>query len=300
VSLFRIPDGLLDSTDGIPIGLPLANTVFDVWDDDGRPVAIGGEGELHIRGASLARGYLNRPDLDATRFLARTSGLSDDRCYRTGDIVRVLQDGALAFVGRRDQQVKLNGVRVELAELETVLGEHPSVDDVAVVLHDDDADDRRMVAYVVTQGLDAGVPIDLRAFLSERLPQPMIPSEFRIVPSLPRTPSGKIDRVQLKALSAAPTACAPDAPDSGLQREIATEWGRILRLAPVDIHANFFELGGDSLKAMELIAVLQQKYPTDVPMLALFFEEPTVAALARGIGETSRRGNIYAGAGSSH
>ena len=295
VSLFRIPDRLLDGTQPIPIGLPLANTAFDVWNDDGSPVAMGGDGELYIRGASLARGYLDRPDLDAERFVTSPAGLHE-RCYRTGDIVRVLADGTLGFVGRRDQQVKVNGVRVELGEIESVLREHPSVDDVAIAFDDDDADNRHLVAYVVAQRSDADVPAELRAFLSARLPQAMVPSEFKTVSSLPRTPSGKIDRGQLKALSVAPAPSAPDATDSDLQREIAAAWSNILRLAQVDVHANFFELGGDSLKAMELISVLQQKFPTDVPMLALFFEEPTVAALARAIQETSSDAAVFAGA----
>jgi amino acid adenylation domain-containing protein len=298
VSLFRIPDRLLDSgTQAIPIGPPLANTAFDVWADDGGRVEVGGEGELYIRGASLARSYLHRPDLDAERFVAGPA-LPHEKSYRTGDIVRRLDDGTLEFVGRRDQQVKVNGVRVELGEIEGVLREHPSVDDVAIAFDDDDADDRHLVAYVMAQG-SADLPAELRAFLSARLPASMIPSEFKAVVSLPRTSSGKIDRAQLKAITVTPAGSAPDATDGDVQREVAAAWSRVLRLAEVDVHANFFELGGDSLRAMELIAVLQQKFPTDVPMLALFFEEPTVSALARAIQETSSDTTVFASSGAN-
>jgi aspartate racemase len=299
VSLFTIPDALLEDAAGIPIGPPLANTAFDILDDHGRPVPVGDTGELYVRGASLARGYLNRPDLDAERFVSDPAGRPAERRYRTGDIVRRLSEDTLAFVGRRDQQVKVNGVRVELNEVESVLDQHPLVDEAAVFVEDDGADDPRLVACVVVPTLPADIG-ELRAFLGARLPAPMIPSEFRVVAALPRTPSGKIDRAQLSTLSAPPATRVLDEPTSDVQRVIAGVWREALRLEQVDVDANFFELGGDSLKAMEVIAVLQERFPTDVPMLALFFEEPTVAALARAVQETSSQDAALAGVQSFH
>jgi amino acid adenylation domain-containing protein len=283
VSLFTVDDASLDNTSVIPIGPPLANTSFQVVDDDGHPASAGQSGELYIRGTCLARGYLNRPELDAERFVAG-AGASAERAYRTGDVVRVLPEGALEFVGRRDLQVKLNGVRIELLEIEHVLRQHPEIDDAAVTVQGVD-DDRQLVAYVVAERGELA-SAELRAFLSARLPPIMIPGVFTKVTSLPRTASGKIDRTRLNTLAPVPEERVSRA-DSGLEPEIAAEWRRVLRLPQVDVNANFFELGGESLKAMELIAVLQQRFPTDVPMLALFFEEPTVAALARAIQETS-------------
>jgi amino acid adenylation domain-containing protein len=288
VSLLSVADASLDSTPVIPIGRPLANTWFEVLDDDGHQVSVDQTGELHIQGTSLARGYLNRPQLDAERFVA-VPGAAGERRYRTGDLMRVRSDLTLEFVGRRDLQVKLNGVRIELPEIEAALRQHPSVDDAAVVLGET-VDDRQLVAYVVTEHTD--VPHgDLRDFLLQRLPATMVPGVITKIATLPRTPSGKIDRAGLKTLATGAQAPASDVA-LGLEQEIAAEWRRVLRLPQVDVGANFFELGGESVKAMELIAALQQRFPTDVPMLALFFEEPTVAALARAIQDTSSRDTL--------
>jgi amino acid adenylation domain-containing protein len=291
VSLFSVPEEMLNGTHPIPIGPPLKNSVFEVCDDNDQPVAVGDEGELYVAGASVGRGYLKRPNLDAERFLNGRCGVTHERRYRTGDVVRLMAGGALSFIGRRDQQVKLNGVRVELTEIEEVLRQHPAINDAAVSLNNGNTDNWRLVAYIVA-GNATGVPTDLPVFLAARLPPSMIPGEVRLVGSLPRTLSGKIDRVELKGLANVATADVNSGPASTLEREVAAEWLRVLKLKQVDIHANFFELGGDSLKSMELVSALQQKFQTDVPMLALFFEEPTIAALARGIEETSSQSSI--------
>jgi amino acid adenylation domain-containing protein len=293
VTLHKIPDESLAADYDIPIGQPIGNTEFDVLDENGEEVSVGGTGELYVRGPSLARGYLNRTDLDAQAFVRDPRGLSEERMYRTGDIVRRLSDFSLAFVGRRDDQVKVHGVRVEIGEIESVLHEHPMVDETAVVFRDDDPENRHLLAYIVSSETNSNILGELRAFLSSRLPQVMIPNEFRIVQSLPRTENGKVDRAQLKVFSRLPPECSANNSSSTLgtlELTIAADWSRLLKTEKVDVNANFFELGGDSLMAMELIAMLQEKFPTEVPMLALFFEDPTVAGMARAIQETSIQG----------
>jgi aspartate racemase len=286
VSLHWMSDDVLRRREAVPIGPPLPGTTFEVLDEQHEPVPSGSIGELHVSGTSLARGYLNRPDLDAERFLPGPSGVPEDRRYRTGDLVQPLPDGTFRFVGRLDQQVKVNGVRVELEEVEAVLREHPAVYDAAVALREDGQDHKHLVAFLMAPEAQEPTVADIRAHMAARLPHVMIPGEFRIVASLPRTVSGKIDRAELKKLAAERPGVPSAVPAAGVETEVATQWRRILRLAAVDVTANFFELGGDSLKAMQLVAILQQRFPTEVPMLALFFEEPTVAALARAIQET--------------
>jgi amino acid adenylation domain-containing protein len=267
-----------DNRPRIPIGRPIANVQVYVLGSQHRPVPIGVPGELYIGGAGLARGYLNDPQLTIERFLDM-DGL---RLYRTGDRCRWLADGCLEFLGRVDQQVKLRGYRIEIGEIESHLATHPAVHEAVVILHGEDDGNPRLVAYVTARA-GAGLPSaeGLRRNLQERLPEYMVPSAFVLLPTMPRTPSGKVDR---KALPA-PLVERPDhhpfvAPRTPLEEYLADLWRELLGVNPIGVLDNFFALGGSSIQAAVFINRVQEKLGRQVYTVALF-ETPTIAGLAR-------------------
>jgi amino acid adenylation domain-containing protein len=293
----------------VAIGRPIANTQFYVLDRHHQPVPVGVPGELYIGGAGLARGYLNRPDLTAERFIANPfyrvkewehqethpishsphSSISPSPLlYKTGDLVRYRSDGNLEFLGRTDHQVKVRGFRIELAEIETVLDRHPSVQEAVVLAPVDSSGENRLVAYVVPTAASGAqtqnFSYDLRQFLKQHLPDYMLPSAFLILDGLPLTPNGKVDRRALTALH--PVAPQPReigaAPRSPVEELVQGIWSQILEIDPISIDANFFELGGHSLLATQVIARLRQTFQIELPVRALF-ESPTIAELAEQI-----------------
>ncbi|RPH64303.1 MAG: amino acid adenylation domain-containing protein, partial [Burkholderiales bacterium] len=264
----------------IPIGRPIANTLAYVLDECGQPVAPGLVGELYIGGPGLARGYLNRPELDIARFIADPFR-PGERLYRTGDHVRLLADGNIGFVGRTDGQVKLRGFRIELGEIEAALGKLPGVAQQAVIVRGHARGDRRLTAYVVwhpnAERLDAAA---LRATLSERLPSFMIPAAFVAIDALPLTPNGKLDRAALPAAhddasDAAPSFVAARTP---LEQALVAIWAEVLGRERVGIHDDFFDLGGHSLTATQVVSRVRAALGADLPLVALF-EAPTIAEL---------------------
>ncbi len=282
-----------------PIGRPLANTTVLVVDEALRPVAGGDTGELLIGGAGLARGYRNHPGLTAERFVSvETEGGAGApaRMYRTGDLVRRLPSGDLAYVGRVDDQVKIQGFRVECAEVEAALSRHPGVASAAVVARGDPPGDRRLVAYVVA---GSGRPVrtgDLRRFLADRLPAHMVPAAFTVVDQLPLTPNGKLDRDALPSADGAEPA-APVVARTPAEDRLAEIWARVLgidaaTLAPAD---DFFDLGGHSLLATQVVAQVREEFATQTPLRAVF-EAPTLAALAAVV-EAERDGAAAPGPG---
>jgi amino acid adenylation domain-containing protein len=265
-----------------PIGRPIANAKLYVLDDRLQPVPVGVMGELYIGGASLARGYLNQPGLTAERFVPDPFGEPGARLYRTGDRCRWRADGNLEFLGRLDHQIKLRGFRVELGEVEGVLGQHPGVAQAVAVLREDRPGDRRLVAYALPRDPQAPPdPTDLRAFLRERLPDYMVPSAFVLLPALPLTPSGKVDRKALPAPSQ--KGPAPDqavtAPRSAVEAALVAIWNEVLDVERVGVHDNFFDLGGHSLLGTQVIARISTVLGVKLP-LRFLFEAPTIAALA--------------------
>jgi amino acid adenylation domain-containing protein len=267
--------------DVVPMGRPIANTQVYVLDSRRRPVPVGVTGEVYVAGAGLAKGYLNAPALTAGRFVANPlGGSAHERLYRTGDLACYLPDGNLVFLGRADNQVKIAGHRIELGEVEAVLGSHQSVSEAAV-LHSDDADPR-LVAYVVAAREPAPEADDLRAFALERLPAQAVPSAFVLVVRLPLTPAGKIDRRALLAFHgrAPKREHSLAEPRNALETVLAGLFSEVLRVDQVGIHDDFFRsLGGHSLLAMRLVSQVRSTLNAEIGVRELF-QAPTVAGLA--------------------
>ncbi|MEU5695256.1 amino acid adenylation domain-containing protein [Actinosynnema sp. NPDC020468] len=261
-----------------PIGRPIHNTRLYVLDRDLCPVPPGVVGELYVAGGGLARGYLNRSALTAERFVANPFGGPGARMYRTGDLARWAPDGQLAYCGRADHQVKVRGLRIEPGEVETVLGDHEGVAQVAVAVRADPSGDPLIVAYLVPR---PGVRPDvgrLRARAARVLPEYMVPSVFVELDALPRTASGKLDRRALPAPDFRPTSAG------GGQRTPREEllcglFAKTLGLPDVGVAENFFELGGHSLLAARLVRLVNRELDVELNARALF-RAPTVAALA--------------------
>ncbi len=260
------------------IGRALPGAGLHVLDEGGDPVPDGTAGELWVGGPGVARGYLGRPELTAEKFVPDAlSGAAGSRLYRTGDRASRLPDGALEFLGRVDQQVKVRGFRIEPGEVEGVLSGHPAVRDAAVVARDDAPGGTRLVGYVVPEGGAAASPAELRAWLGERLPEHMVPSALVVLEALPLTPTGKVDRRALPAPEAAGGHVAPRTPTEAL---LAGLWAELLGTERVGATDDFFALGGHSLLAGRLAARVRARLGVDLPVRAVF-DAPTLEELAR-------------------
>jgi amino acid adenylation domain-containing protein len=276
----------------VPIGRPLAGTGLQVLDRGLAPVGIGAEGDLYVAGAGLARGYLGRPAETAATFLPDPfASRPGARLYRTGDRARWLADGNLEFRGRRDLQIKIRGFRVEPEEVRATLALHPTVADAAVVARQMGPGDRRLVGYVVPRpNGERPHGAALGAFLREQLPPYMVPADFVILDTLPRTPGGKVHLAALPAPSAAPATGdgEPVPPTTAEERGLAAIWGEILEREPISIHDDFFALGGHSLHAVQVLARVRRTFGVDLAVRSLY-ERPTLAGLARSIAAAQRK-----------
>jgi amino acid adenylation domain-containing protein len=261
----------------IPIGRPLPNARTYVLDERRQPVPAGVAGELCIGGAGVARGYLNRPEETAERFVADPQG---GRMYRTGDRARVHRDGAIEFLGRADDQLKIRGFRVEPGEVEAVLLRHPAVREAAVVARDAGDGDQQLVAYYIEEGGLNPDPADLEASLAESLPEYMLPARWMALDAFPMTSSGKIDRRELPDPGVQPGRRGGEfvAPRDELEQDIASIWAALLGIEEVGVFDDFFALGGHSLLATQAIMRIRRSHG-NIPLGALF-NSPTVAALA--------------------
>ncbi|WP_224497203.1 MULTISPECIES: non-ribosomal peptide synthetase [Bradyrhizobium] len=267
----------------VPIGRPIANTRIYLLDDHGEPVPFGAVGELCIGGAGVARGYLNRPELTAERFIA-SPFVDGDRLYRTGDLARYLADGNLEFLGRNDEQVKIRGFRIEPGEIAARLLEHPAVGDAVVVAREDGRGEQRLVAYVVApEAEESDLAGGLRAHLSARLPDYMVPSAFVRLAGLPLTVNGKVDRNALPAPGEEAYAHRAYAPPQGeIETALATIWAELLGVERIGRHDHFFELGGHSLLAVQLMELLRRR-SLGIEVRTLF-AQPVLADLAASLG----------------
>lgn len=267
------------------IGRPLANTQVYVLDVAGEPVPAGVTGEIYLAGEGLARGYWQRPELTAERFVPdRFSGARGGRLYRTGDLARFRQGGILEYLGRMDHQVKLRGFRIELGEIEIALRHHEKVREAVVVVSDLDNGEKRLIAYVVSEGEQAVTVTELRARMRERLPEYMVPQAFVILGEMPLTANGKVDRRAL--LACEETESGRDAevigPRTETEAAVAELWRELLRVDQVSMEDNFFEAGGHSLLATRMMSQVRKRFGVEVA-LRRFFEEATVAALSNQI-----------------
>ena len=264
----------------ILIGRPVANTQLYILDAERELVPIGSVGELYIGGAGLAREYLNRPDVTQERFITHEfSPGRSERLYRTGDLVCYTVDGRLEFKGRIDQQIKIRGVRIELGEIEVVLREHPEVRDAVVVVQEDQADDKRLVAYVVASSAQPPEAGPLQQWLGTKLPKMLVPSAIVFLAEFPKTPNGKLDRRALpKPEQKMPEVVEGAAND--LERQIAAIWCDALGVTRVGLEERFFDIGGHSLLMVEVHDQIRDKTGHQVALLDLF-QYPTVRSLAR-------------------
>jgi amino acid adenylation domain-containing protein len=255
----------------VTIGRPLANQTCYVLDRRLQPVPIGVPGRLHVGGAGVARGYHGRAALTAERFLPDPFG-AGGRIYDTGDEARFRADGRLEFIGRADNQVKLRGVRIELGEIEHRLAAHEAVAAAAVVLREE-----RLVAYVCARG-EAPPAADLRRWLRDRLLDAMVPSDFVFLAELPRTPNGKVDRRALPEPEA-PRADPTDVPASEAETALAEIWREVLELREIGRYDDFFDLGGHSLAALQVLELVRERFGVDLPPDSIF-DAPTLEELA--------------------
>jgi len=276
----------VEGTGRVAIGRPLWNVQVYVVDAEEELTALGVTGELYIGGAGVARGYEGDARQTAERFVPdRWSGVAGGRVYRTGDLVRYREGGALEFVGRGDEQVKLHGHRIELEEIEAALGEVEGVRDAVVLLREDVPNEKRLVAYVVPAGenaIDAG---ELREKLKKRLPLYMIPV-FVVLDSLPMTDHGKVDHQALPAPEdftqfMAHTYVAPGTP---LEEVLAKIWADVMGIERVGVNDDFFQLGGHSMLATQIISQVREALQTEVPFNTIF-DSPTVGGMALTIGQ---------------
>ncbi|MFC9514919.1 amino acid adenylation domain-containing protein [Nocardiaceae bacterium NPDC056970] len=265
----------------VPIGLAVANTALYVLDPYLQPVADGSAGELYLAGPQLARGYLERPGTSADRFVADPFGAPGDRMYRTGDVVRRNTDGAVEYLGRADDQVKLRGFRIELGEIESRLAEHPGVARAAAVVREDVPGHQQLVGYLVA---DSDVDVDaVRRFAGETLPEFMIPTAFVVVDALPLSPSGKLDRRALPAPAVQNLTSTDGSTPSGRSEVVASLVAEVLGRDAVGEDDDFFALGGDSILAIRLVNLARREGLSITPRQ--IFEQRTARALARLIGD---------------
>jgi amino acid adenylation domain-containing protein len=266
----------------IPIGRPIANTQVYILDNNLQAVAIGEVGELYIGGDGLARGYLNRPDLTAEKFISYSFDHNlATRLYKTGDLARYLPDGNIEFLGRIDNQVKIRGFRIELGEIEREIAQHPDVREIVVLARQDETGEKLLTAYIVPHSNSRYTNSKLRSFLQQQLPNYMMPSAFVMLESLPLTANGKVDRHKLPA----PSRERPQleqayiAPQSNLERLLASILSELLKIDRVGIDDNFFDLGGTSISLLQVAVRVQQELGIELPTVKLF-QYSTIGSLA--------------------
>jgi amino acid adenylation domain-containing protein len=260
----------------VPVGRGLDNIRLYVRDEQLRPTPAGEVGDLYVAGSRLARGYYRRPGITAERFVADPFGGGGQRMFRTGDQVRVRQDGLIEFTGRAGDQVKIRGYRVELAEIESVLARYRGLAHAVVVARAVDDGEKRLIAYVVPE--TGEIDIDgLRAHAEDLLPEYMVPSAFVTLDSLPLTPNGKVDRAALPE-PAGEARAAYRAPETPRQELLCSLFAGALGVPGVGLDDSFFDLNGESLMAMRLVSAIKDRLGVEL-LVSDIFDAPTVAEL---------------------
>ena len=276
----------------VTIGRPIANTRVYLLDKNGQLVPRGVPGEICIAGEGVTHGYLKQPGLSGAKFVRDPFvDDADAKMYRTGDMGKYLPDGRIEFLGRVDHQVKLRGFRIEVGEIENLLQQQDGVKAAVAAVREDFGNDRRLVAYVVP---DEGVSLsrsDLRNALKQKLPDYMVPSTFVLLSELPLNHNGKVDRRALPAPGDGDQAQVAEyvAPRTATEQRLAAIWTEVLHRNHLGIHDNFFDLGGHSLMATQVVSRIRMQFGCDLPLRTLF-ECPSIAGLAevldRGQGQT--------------
>ncbi len=272
----------------VPIGRPVKNSQVYLLDPHARLVPIGVQGEIYIGGEGVALGYWNRPELNAQRFIPDSfSGIPGRLLYRTGDLGRLRADGQLEFMGRMDEQVKIRGHRIELAEVRQAIVSHADVSQVFLMVREDQPGDKRLVAYVTLRRPLALAQTILKQHVQEKLPAHTQPAAFVIVDSIPLTTNGKVDRKALPApLERPDLGIDYEEPQTDFERMLTSVWQELLRIDHVGLNDNFFDLGGHSLLASRLVARIEKETGKNIPVATLF-EAPTIARLAQKLMENS-------------
>lgn len=267
-----------------PIGKAISNSKCLLLDDNKRIVRDGEIGELYLGGECLARGYLYRQDLTSAKFIDDPFGSAGARLYKTGDLARVLPDGNIQFLGRIDHQVKVGGFRIELGEIESVLHQHPTVKEAAVIARAVEGGDNELIGYVVPQADNTVSAADLRQYLKSKLPVYMVPAKFVKLPALPLNPNGKVDRKALPEGEPMAENIVAEfkPPQTPMQMQLQLVFERFLKKRPIGIDASFFELGGNSLQALNLIIELERVTGKTLP-LGILYEAPTIETLSKAI-----------------
>jgi amino acid adenylation domain-containing protein len=263
----------------VPVGKPIDGCRVLILDNRQKPCGIGMIGEIYIRTPFKSLGYYQRPDLTSEVFVSNpVSGDPDDLVYRTGDLGRRLDDGALEFIGRRDRQIKINGIRIELGEIENNFHQHPNVRDITLVERKLEEGENELIAYIVAS---PEVPEDeLRRAMSERLPTAMIPRHFIFLPILPRTVTGKIDYSALPDITPQIADSAQYvAPQTPVEVTLASIWRELMQIDTPSTTANFFSVGGHSLLAMQVLSRVEAAFAISIA-LRDFLDEPTIQGLA--------------------
>ena len=283
VTTYRILGESASSTSGfVPIGRPLPNITAHILDDRMRQVAAGVTGELYLGGDCLARCYLNQPELTAEAFVRNPfDNQSGSRLYKTGDLARYLPGGNVEFLGRRDSQVKVRGLRIELGEVESAIARHPEVEDVAVTTDEPAPGDVRLAAYVVAKRNASLSESRLREFLLASVPGHLVPAAFAFVETLPRTSHGKLDRSALRRRGIPVSGVEREdaRPRDAVEARLARIWEDVLGVRPIGVRDNFFSLGGHSLLAVSLLARIERTFKKKLP-LRILFEAPTIEHLS--------------------
>ena len=261
----------------VPIGQPVDGVDMLLLDDDGQPTEV--FGDLVIRSPHVALGYWQEPAATEQVFARDEQGA---RLYRTGDRARRRPDGSFEFAGRKDQQLKIRGYRVEPAEVESAMTEHPPASEVAVLGFEPRPMETELVAYYVASNAGVDEPIEWRAFLGTRLPEYMIPTVFVLLESMPVTVSGKIDRLALPAPESMRAKQEVVAPRTPVEEALVGIWSEVLAQETVGIHHNFFALGGHSLRAMQVLARIDDIFQVELPVRSVF-DCPTVAELSQAL-----------------
>ncbi len=279
----------------IPIGKPLPSVQAYVLNRYQRQVPIGVPGELYIGGIGVARGYHNQPELNRNAFIRDPFNPNSGAImYKTGDLAKWQPDGNLAFLGRRDEQVKVRGYRIELAEIDFVMRQHPDIEDLVVIAREQIAiSSNQLIAYYIVKPDLTIQKSEVRSFLMQKLPNYMIPTHLIELDVFPKTPNGKLDRKVLLDLLELNQDFEAEykSPTDNLERQLVHIWENILQFKPIGIEDNFFVLGGNSLLATQVVSKIQQVFQVEVP-LKIFFEKPTIVELGNHILAAKQQGSM--------